>query len=115
MTTDHVEQSTAFMARVEAQELIPHAVRLLAGGEPVALEHLAAAAGWFVDDARAALGAQSSAERDVVFASDTLMLPAAAAAWADAHPDGQLYPVAEAFQLDREVIRQLGWDATRAA
>jgi alkylmercury lyase len=207
MTTDYVEQSTAFMARVESQELIPHAVRLLAGGEPVALEHLAAAAGWSVDDVQAALRAQTSAERDeqgrlvglaltlrptkhritmdgrTLFtwcASDTLMVPvmlgrpavvestcprtgqpirieltpdaveqidppdavmsavrpagqvadvrsatcnhghffssiAAAAAWNSAHPNGHLYRVEEAFQLDREVIRQLGWDATRAA
>jgi alkylmercury lyase len=207
MTPDYVEQSTAFMARVEAQELIPHAVRLLADGEPVALEQLAAAAGWSVDDVQAALRAQNIAERDeqgrlvglaltlrptthrltfdgrILFtwcASDTLMVPvmlgrsavvdstcpqtaqpirieltpdvveridppdavmsavrpagqvadvrsatcnhghffsliAAAAPWADAHPDGHLYPVEEAFQLDREVIWQLGWAAMHAA
>jgi Alkylmercury lyase len=36
---------------------------------------------------------------------------AATAARTDAHPDGHVYPVQEAFRLDREVIRQLGWDA----
>ena len=199
MSTDYVEQSIALMGRVEGQELLPHAIRLLAEGEPVALERLAAAAGWSVEDVEAALAAQTSAERDeqgrlvgfaltlrptthrftvderTVFtwcASDTLMLGrtavvestcpqtgyvirieltpdgvgrvdapeavmsavrprgqltdvrsatcnhglffssiAATAAWADAHPDGNIYPVEEAFRLDRDVIKQLGWDA----
>ena len=35
----------------------------------------------------------------------------ATAAWADTHRDGYIYPVAEAFRLDRQVIKQLGWDA----
>jgi alkylmercury lyase len=205
MSTNYVEQSTAFIGRVEAHELFPHAVRLLADGEPVALEQLAAAAGRCVDDVEAALGAQTSAERDdqgrlvglaltlrptthrftvagrTLFAwcaSDTLMLPvvlgrpalvesscpqtgqtiriavtpdgveriepsdavvtavrpagrvtdvrsatcdhghffssiAATAAWIDAHPGGHVYPVEEAFRLDREIIKQLGWDAAR--
>jgi alkylmercury lyase len=203
MSTDYVEQSIALIGRVEAQELLPHALRLLSEGEPVALERLAAAAGWSVEDVEAALSAQASAERDeqgrlvgfvltlrptshrftvdgrALFAwcaSDTLMLPvilgrpalvestcpqtgqairieltpdrveridppeaimtavrprgrladvrsatcshghffssiAATAAWADAHPDGHIYPVEEAFRLDRDVIEQLGWDA----
>jgi alkylmercury lyase len=203
MSTDYVEQTTALIGRVEGQELLPHALRLLSDGEPVALEQLAAAAGWCVEDVEAALGAQTSAERDdqgrlvglaltlrptthrftvggrTLFAwcaSDTLMLPvvlgrpalvestcpqtgepirieltpdgvdrvdppdavvsavrppgqltdvrsaacahghffsslAATAAWTDAHPEGHIYPVEEAFRLDREVIEQLGWDA----
>jgi hypothetical protein len=37
---------------------------------------------------------------------------AATAAWADAHPGGHVHPVEEAFRLDREVITQLGWDAS---
>jgi hypothetical protein len=36
---------------------------------------------------------------------------AATTAWADAHPYGHIYPVQEAFRLDRQVIRQLGWAA----
>ena len=35
---------------------------------------------------------------------------AATAAWTDAHPDGHIYPVDEAFHLDRQVIKQLGWE-----
>jgi alkylmercury lyase len=203
MSTGYVEQTTALIGRVEGQELLPHALRLLSEGEPVPLEQLAAAAGWSVEDVEAALGAQTSTERDdqgrlvglaltlrptthrftvegrALFAwcaSDTLMLPvvlgrlalvestcpqtgqririeltpdrvervdppdavmsavrppgqladvrsatcahghffsslAATAAWTDAHPDGHIYPVEEAFRLDREVIKQLGWDA----
>ena len=206
MSSDYVEQTTALIGRIEGQELLPHAIRLLSGGEPVALEQLAAAAGWSVEDVEAALGAQTSAERDdqgrlvglaltlrptthrftvdgrTLFAwcaSDTLMLPVVlgspaivestcpqtgqairieltpdtverldppeavmsavrppgrladvrsttcnhghffssittTAAWSDAHPDGHLYPVEEAFRLDRQVITQLGWDAVRA-
>ena len=206
MSNDYVEQSTALIGRVAGRELLPHAVRLLADGEPVAVERLAAAGGWSVDDVEAALGAQTSAERDdqgrlvglaltlrptahrvtiggrTLFAwcaSDTLMIPvilgrpalvestcpqtgeairvevapggveriappdavvtavrpagqvtdvrsatcdhghffssiAATAAWADAHPDGHIHPVAEAFALDRQVIEHLGWDAVRA-
>jgi alkylmercury lyase len=206
MSSDYVEQSTALIGRVEGRDLIPHAVRLLADGEPVAIERLAAAGGWSVDDVEAALSAQTSAERDdqgrlvglaltlrptahrvtiggrTLFAwcaSDTLMIPvilgrralvqstcpqtgtairvevapggverieppgavvtavrpagqvtdvrsttcdhghffssiAATAAWADTHPDGHIHPVEEAFELDRQVIEQLGWDAVRA-
>jgi alkylmercury lyase len=203
MSTDYVEQTTALIGRVEAHELLPHAIRLLSGGDPVTLEQLAAAAGSSVDDVEAALDAQTSAERDeqgrlvglaltlrptshrftvdgrTLFAwcsSDTLMLPvvlgrpavvesscpqtgqpirieltpervervdpagtvmsavrppgrladvradtcdhghffssvAATTAWADTHPNGHIYPVEEAFRLDRQVIRQLGWAA----
>jgi alkylmercury lyase len=203
MSTDYVEQTTALIGRVEGQELLPHAIRLLSDGEPVALERLAEAAGWTLEAVEAGLAAQTSAERDdqgrlvglgltlrptthrftvggrALFAwcaSDTLMLPvvlgrpalvestcpqtgltirievtpdgveqvdpagavvsavrppgqladvradtcdhghffssrAASAAWTDAHPDGFVYPVEEAFRLDRQVIKQLGWDA----
>jgi alkylmercury lyase len=206
MSTNYVEQTTALIGRIEGQQLLPHAIRLLAGGDPVALERLAAAAGWPLEAVDAALNAQTSAERDdrgrlvglvltlrptthrfivdgrILFAwcaSDTLMLPmilgrparvestcpqtgqpiridvtpdgvervdppdavmsavrppgpvadvrsatcnhghffgsiAATAAWAAAHPDGHIYPVQEAFGLDRQVIEQLGWDALRA-
>ena len=33
----------------------------------------------------------------------------ATAEWADAHPDGHIHPVAQAFELDRQVIERLGW------
>ena len=202
MSTDYVEQTTDLIGRVEATELLPHAIRLLSGGQPVALERLAETAGWSVEDVEAALTAQTSAERDdqgrlvglaltlrptthrvtvdgrTLFAwcaTDALMVPvvlgrpaivestcpqtgqairieltpdnvqrvdppdavmtavrprgqladvradtcahghflstiAATAAWTDAHPDGHVYPVGEAFRLDREVIKQLGWE-----
>jgi alkylmercury lyase len=203
MSTDYVEQTTALIGRVEGQELLPHAIRLLSDGEPVALDRLAEAAGSSLKDIQAALAAQTSAERDdhgrlvglgltlrptthrftvdgrTLFAwcaSDTLMLPVilgraalvestcpqtdqpirieltpdaveridppdavvsavrppgqmtdvrsatcdhghffssigATAAWAEAHPNGHIHPVEEAFRLDRQVIKQLGWDA----
>jgi alkylmercury lyase len=203
MSTDYVEQTTALVGRVEAQELLPHGIRLLSDGEPLELEQLAAAAGWSVEDVEAALDTQASAERDergrlvglaltlrptshrftvggrTLFAwcaSDTLTLPvvlgrralvesscpqtgqpirieltpervervdpsgavmsavrppglladvradtcdhghffsslAATNAWAEAHPDGHIYPVEEAFRLDRQVIQRLGWAA----
>ena len=64
MSTSYVEQSIDLMGRIEGQELLPHAIRLLADGEPVPPERLAAAAGWSVEDVEAALSAQASAERD---------------------------------------------------
>jgi hypothetical protein len=41
MSTDYVEQTTALIGHVEGQELLPHAIRLLSDGDPVALEQLA--------------------------------------------------------------------------
>jgi alkylmercury lyase len=203
MSTDYVAETTDLIGRVEAQELLPHAIRLLSAGEPVALERLAAAAASSVEDVETALAAQTSAERDgqgrlvglaltlqpkshrvtvggrTLFAwcaTDTLMVPVvlgrparvestcpqtgrairieltpdtverldphdavmtavrprgrladvrsatcahghffssnvATTAWTSAHPDGHVYPVEEAFRLDRQVIRQLGWEA----
>jgi alkylmercury lyase len=35
----------------------------------------------------------------------------AAAQWAEKHPEGHIHSVEEAFQLDRQVIEQLGWAA----
>jgi Helix-turn-helix domain of alkylmercury lyase len=63
--SDYVEQTTALIGRVEGTELLPHAIRLLSDGEPVALERLAAAAGSSVEDAEAALTVQTSAERTI--------------------------------------------------
>jgi alkylmercury lyase len=64
MSTDYVERSTAIIGRIEGLGLVPHAARLLAEGEPVAIERLAAATGRPVDEIEAALGEQTSAERD---------------------------------------------------
>lgn len=203
MSTDYVEQTTDLIGRVDGRELLPHAIRLLAEGEPVASERLAAAAGWSVEDVEAELRAQTSAERDdqgrlvglaltlrptthrvtvdrrrlyAWCATDALMLPVvlgrpaliestcpqtgqairieltpdgverldppgavvsavrprgrfadvrsstcahghffssieATAAWTQAHPGGSVYPVEEAFRLDRRVIKKLGWEA----
>jgi alkylmercury lyase len=203
MSTEYVERSAAVIGRIEGLELAPHAIRLLSEGEPVALERLAAAVGWALADVEAALGEQTSAERDdagrlvglgltlrptphrfliadrTLFAwcaSDALMFPVvlgragvvqsacaltgqpirlelapdgvervdppgaivsavrpagrladvrsaicqhgqffaspqAATQWAAEHPDGDIRPVEEAFALDREVVKQLGWDA----
>jgi alkylmercury lyase len=64
MSTHYVDQTTDLISRVEGQQLLPHAIRLLAEGRPVTLEQLAAAAGWSVKDVEAKLAAQTSAERD---------------------------------------------------
>jgi alkylmercury lyase len=203
MSTDYVERTTTLIRGVDAQQLLPYAIRLLSEGEPVALERLAAVVGWSHEDVEAALGEQTSAERDqdgrlvglaltlrrtphrvlvderTVYAwcaSDTLMFPvilgrpvviestcpqtgqpirieltpdavrsldppeavmsavrptgrltdvrastcshghffasaAAATEWTRRHPDGYVHPVTEAFRLDRQVIRRLGWGA----
>jgi alkylmercury lyase len=37
--------------------------------------------------------------------------PEAAAEWTAEHPDGYVHPVEKGFELDREVIELLGWDA----
>jgi alkylmercury lyase len=205
MSSDYVERTTSLIRAIEAQELLPHAVRLLSEGEPIAFEQLAAASGLPIEAVEDALDNQISAECDdqgrlVGFAltlrptshrfttsartlyawcaSDTLMLPvvlgqpglvestcprtgrairieltpdgierldppnavvsavrppgklaevrtatcqlghffssrAAAAQWADEHPDGHIHPVEEAFRLDREVIDRMGWNARR--
>jgi alkylmercury lyase len=203
MAADYVDRSATLIRDVEAAELLPHAIRLLSEGRPVALERLAAAAGRPLQDVEAALDEQTSAERDdqarlvglaltlrptphrftldgrtlyAWCASDTLMLPVilgtaglvestcpqtgqpirielapdaverldppeavmsavrpigkladvrtatcnhgqffssatASADWVRDHPDGYVYPVEEAFRLDREVITRLGWEA----
>jgi alkylmercury lyase len=54
----------SLIGRVSGLELAPHAVRLLAEGEPVEIERLAAASGWPPDAVQAALDEQTSAERD---------------------------------------------------
>jgi alkylmercury lyase len=64
MSPDYVERSTAIINRIEGLELVPHAMRLLAEGEPVTLEDLAAAAGRPLEEVQVALGEQTSAELD---------------------------------------------------
>jgi alkylmercury lyase len=64
MSTDYVERTTTLIRDVEGQELLPHAIRLLSDGEPVALERLAAASGLSVEAVQSALDEQASAERD---------------------------------------------------
>ena len=64
MSTDYIERSTSLIGHVHGLELAPHAVRLLAKGEPVELEQLAVASGWPLDAVEAALDEQTSAERD---------------------------------------------------
>jgi alkylmercury lyase len=61
---DYVERTTTMIGQVRGRQLLPYAIRLLADGEPVALEQLAAAAGSPVEDIEAALAEQTSAERD---------------------------------------------------
>ena len=64
MSTDYTERTTTLIRRVEGCDLLPHAIRLLSDGEPVAPEQLAAAVGRPLEDVETALGEQTSAERD---------------------------------------------------
>jgi alkylmercury lyase len=64
MTIDYVDRTATLIRDVEAAELLPHAIRLLSEGEPVALERLAAAAGRPFEDVATALDEQASTERD---------------------------------------------------
>ena len=64
MSTEYIARSTTIINRIEGLELVPHAMRLLAEGEPVALEELAAAAGRPLEEVHAALGEQTSVELD---------------------------------------------------
>jgi alkylmercury lyase len=64
MSTDYVERTVALIRRVEGHELLPHAIRLLSEGEPVAIERLAATSGLPVEVVPATLAEQGSAERD---------------------------------------------------
>jgi alkylmercury lyase len=203
MGTEYVERSADVIRRIEGLELAPHAMRLLAEGEPVTLDQLAAAAGRPLADVETALGEQTSAEFDdagrlvglgltlrptpqrfligdrTLFAwcaSDALTLPAilgrpavveascgltgqpirleltpdtvegvdppgavvsavrptgrladvrsavcqhgrffaspqAATRWVADHPNGEIRPVEEAFALDLEVVKRIGWQA----
>jgi alkylmercury lyase len=64
MSSDYVAVTLDLVERLDGFELTPHAIRLLAGGEPVALERLAAAAGHAVEDVAAALRGVGGLEWD---------------------------------------------------
>jgi alkylmercury lyase len=206
--TEHASCSdAAFLTTLEGHELLPHIVRLIANGEPVSVQELAAAANWpqaevervlraqpgtdWNDDGRlAGLGItlRPTRHRFVVdghtlyawCATDTLYFPIllgttaivestcpassqpihieisphavesvappetvvsqrhhaelfadvraelcdhghffasrhAADAWLDAHPDGELLPVADAFTRCRATSEELGWITPTAA
>jgi hypothetical protein len=55
MSTEYIERSTTIINQIEGLELVPHAMRLLADGEPVAIERLAAAARRPIAEVEAAL------------------------------------------------------------
>ncbi len=59
-----VRQTLAVIRRTEGFELFPHMWRLLAGGRPVPLDHLAAASGRSVEQVRRVLSAHPSVEWD---------------------------------------------------
>ena len=61
MSTSYIDRTTAVIGRIEGLELVPHAARLLANGEPVELEQLAAASGWPLETVKAALDERTSA------------------------------------------------------
>jgi hypothetical protein len=44
--------------------------------------------------------------------TDRVSSTGATTSWSEAHPDGHVLPVGDAFQLDREVIERLAWGAT---
>ena len=64
MSTDYVEETTSLICDVEGQKLIPHVIRLLAEGDPVDIDRLAAASGLTVNAVEGLLRDQVSAERD---------------------------------------------------
>jgi hypothetical protein len=112
MSTDYVERSTSLIGCVPGLELAPHAVRPLAEGEPVQLERLDPPTA--VVSALRPTGALADVRTATCHYGHFFSSPAAAARWADEHPDGYILGVNEAFRLDREVITQLGWHAALA-
>jgi alkylmercury lyase len=61
---DYVGETVDLVERLDGFELTPHAIRLLAEGEPVALERLGAASGHAVEDVEAALRGVGGVEWD---------------------------------------------------
>lgn len=64
MSTDDVNRSLTTVKQVEGFELFPALVNLLAEGQPVAIDRLAAAASWSVQDVEAGLHQHPSVEWD---------------------------------------------------
>lgn len=64
MSTDDVNRSLITVKQVDRFELFPPLVNLLAEGQPVAIDRLAAAASWSVRDVEAALHQHPSVEWD---------------------------------------------------
>lgn len=122
-------------------ELIPHIVRLLAEGEPVTLDQLAAASSWPVQDVESALRRHRGVDWDeqgrlVGFGlTMSLVRPdrwddvraetcalghffasrEAAADWLAANPEGMVHSVEEDFRLHQSVMEKLGWAVSRNA
>jgi len=59
-----VRRTVAVIRRTEGFELLPHLARLLAEGQPLSLDRLAAASGWSVEQVRRALNRHPSVEWD---------------------------------------------------
>ncbi len=57
-----VRQGVATIRRIEGFELFPHLCRLLAEGQPLPLDRLAAAGGWPVEQVRRVLSLHPSVE-----------------------------------------------------
>jgi alkylmercury lyase len=64
MSADDVSRNVATVEQIEGFQLLPHLVRLLAEGQPVALEELAAASSWPLPDIEAALRRQPAVDWD---------------------------------------------------
>ena len=138
MSTDYVDRTATLIRAVEAQELLPHAIRLLSEGGPVvpvilgkpgviastcpqtgrpirieltpdAVERLDPAEP--VMSAVRPTGELADVRADTCNHGHFFSSAAASAEWVREHPDGYVHPVEEAFRLDREVITRLGWAA----
>jgi len=98
---DRSESSLAsFISLSPGVEVVPHLVRLIAQGQPVALEDLAASAALLVADVEGVrLPRSREAGRD----------------WASAHPDGRVFTVSDAFQCTLRGCREPGWVAPERA
>jgi alkylmercury lyase len=64
VSSDYVGATVDLVERLDGFELTPHAIRLLAEGEPVALERLGATSGHAVEDVEAALRGVGGVEWD---------------------------------------------------
>lgn len=62
--SEPVERTVDIIRRIEGNDLMPHVVRLLAEGEPVALDRLAEAAGIAIEEVRTVLAQHPAIEWD---------------------------------------------------